>query len=305
MIYRSETSCTALESEQICQIRANAKITLTVDVLRRLPSGYHEIEAVMQEVDFFDTIYLRENELNKVTVTTTSAALPTDSRNLAWKAANEVRAYCGVERGVHIHIEKRIPIGGGLAGGSSDAAATIWGLNSLWRLGLSMKEMLTIGEKVSMDTCFCLVGGVALVRGKGEIVCPITLAKTLEVVIANPGFPIMTREAYAHLDWTYVGKTRQTPKMIQALKSGDVNSVGRCLHNDFEYSILSQYPILSQIKRVMLDYGTTGALLSGSGSSVFGILSPNADKAGLQRSLSRLCNLILVTTTIVRGETQH
>ena len=301
MSHPSETGCVALESGKMCQVRANAKITLTVDVLRRLLSEYHEIEAVMQEVDFFDAVYLRESKLNKITVTTTCTALPADSRNLAWKAANEVRAYCGVERGVYIHVEKRIPIGSGLAGGSSDAAAVIRGLNNLWGLGLSLEEMLTIGEKVSMDTCFCLVGGVAMVKGKGEIVCPVISAKALELVIANPGFPIMTREAYTLLDWTRVGKTGSTSRMIQALESGDASSIGRCLHNDFECSILSRYPVLSEVKRVILDHGALGALLSGSGSSIFGILSPDVDKIGLRSSLDRLCNLVVFTTAVAYG----
>jgi len=281
-----------MASEYLYEAKANAKVTWTFDILQKLPSGYHEIEGLMQEIDYFDTIYLRSNCKGNLVVSSTSPELPTDSSNLAWKAARELQEYCQVKHGVDIHIVKRIPIGGGLGGGSSDAAAVIRGLNHIWGLGLPDSEMLHIAQKVGMDTCFSTIGGVALVRGRGEFVRAVTIDREFQLVVANPGFPILTREAYADLDLKRVGKMQHSARMLAALENGD--------HNDFESSILERVPVLSEIKRVMLDHGITGALLSGSGSSVFGIIPPDVDGESLRKTLNRLCPLVVLTRTINR-----
>lgn len=285
-------------SNRTLRVKANAKITLAIDVLQKLQSGYHEIEAVMQEIDLHDTVALTDNGTDQIRVTTTSAELVTDRQNLAWKAASEVRLFCNINRGVNIHIQKKIPVGGGLAGGSSDSAAVIRGLNRLWKLGLSTNDMVTIAGKVSMDSCFCVVGGTALVQGRGELVYPVPGIPVTKVVVANPGFAILTKDAYEHLDWTRIGKRGNSANVLRCLEEKDIECVGRNMHNDFEYSAFAKNPVISEIKRRILECGALGALMSGSGSSVFGILNANATISAFRHSLSKLCPFLVIARTV-------
>jgi len=252
------------------QLRASAKITLALDVLQRLPDGYHEIRAVMQQVGLCDVITLRE-QAHGITVSSTDPQLPIDQRNLAWQAARLVQQTLDIDSGVHVHIDKRIPVAAGLGGGSADAACVLLGLNKMWQAGLTKPELLQIAEMIGYDVCFCILGGKALVTGKGDKVCSIDSNLTMPIAIANPGFGILTRDAYQLLDLKAVGKANSADRMVAALQLLDIDAVVENLHNDFEYSILHRYPAIRQLKEKLRTAGTLGALLSGSGASVFAI----------------------------------
>lgn len=255
------------------KLYARAKITLSLDILRRMDNGYHEINAVMQQINLGDTIKILEKKENKIQIVSNSNDIPLDQRNLVWKAIDLLRSQYKIKQGVDVQIEKRIPIEGGLAGGSADAACALIGINNLWKLGLTKNELINLGSKIGYDVCFCVVGGTAQVKGKGEIVTPISTKFRLPIVIANPGFGISTKYAYQALDLNTIGLNNTSDKMKRAVEAMDLDSVIQNLYNDFENLLLPKFPIIEELKKNMLSKGALGVLLSGSGSSIFGVMS--------------------------------
>lgn len=251
-------------------VHAYAKINLTLEILRRLPSGYHEIKSVMQQTELCDDITIRDAPAG-ITIESADANVPFNEHNTVWQVAALLKARFGVDRGVKFRMVKRIPIGGGMGGGSADAAAVLLGLNRFWQLGLSLDDMLVLGADIGMDVPFCVLGGTALATGRGEIVQPLPPLPKVHVVIVNPGIPVSTPRAYESLDLERLAFADKSAQIIDAIACDDRVAVIAGLHNDFESVILDQYPVIGEIKRRLLDAGMPGALLSGSGASVFGI----------------------------------
>ncbi len=241
------------------ELRSYAKINLTLDILGRRDDGYHELESVFQQVNLYDDIVIQPRDDGAIHVTATSGDIA-GRNNICYGAAHMVRELTGLKLGVDIDIIKRIPMGAGLGGGSSNAAAVLKGMNHLFRLGLDREELARLGGTLGMDVPFHLQGGTCIGRGRGEIIEPLKPLQKLYLVIVFPGFSISTREAYGTLSYDRTGKMKSSASFRREY---DLNYI----HNDFEYSIIEHYPEIGAIKTMLGEH----SLLSGSGSCVFGI----------------------------------
>ncbi len=278
-------------------IEAYAKINLTLEILRRLPSGYHEIKSVMQQTMLHDTIIITEAPAG-IILTSENTTIPLNARNSIWKAAALIKERCKIDRGVKFRLIKRIPVGGGMGGGSADAAATLVGLNKFWQLGLSQAELLEIGQEIGMDVAFCVLGGTALATGRGEIVEPLPSPPRLPLIIVNPGIFVSTRAAYENLKVDALTFTDKSAQVITAIKQRDFDGIIAGLHNDFEYTVLNEYPIIGAAKRDLLEAGAEAALLSGSGASVFGIARSATQARTIAETLKSRYPFVVATHTI-------
>jgi 4-diphosphocytidyl-2-C-methyl-D-erythritol kinase len=253
---------------------AQAKINLVLNVLCRRPDGYHEIASVMQTLALHDEVELTGAGAG-VRLTCEGLPVPCDETNLARRAALHLAARCGVRRGVGIHLRKRIPVAAGLGGGSADAAAVLRGLNRLWGLGLSLEELARLGAELGSDVPFCVFGGTALVGGRGERVVPLPPAPPVDVVLFKPPFGVSTAEVYRGLEGP-PGPSGAVEAMLAALREGNPAAIGRCLVNDLEGVTLRWHPDLALLKESLKVPGVYGALLAGSGPTLFALAADPA-----------------------------
>lgn len=267
--------------------KAYAKINLTLDVLKRLPSGYHEVEFVMQQISLHDLVSIKEITKG-IRIKCDTEGIPTDSRNLCWKAVELMQAETGTTKGIEIGIEKRIPAAGGLAGGSTDAGAVLKALNELWKANLGEKRLLELAEKIGMDVCFCVKGGTVFASGRGEKLRAIKSPEEMDIVLSNPGVEVPTPWAYKNLNYEFAGKTMASRKMEKLLEEGaGRESIAKNLHDDFEFSVLKHFPIIEKVKDKMNEEGALNSIMSGSGSTVFGIAENEGQAKKIKNALSR------------------
>lgn len=253
-------------------IKAHAKINLTLRVLGKRPDGYHELETVMQSLALHDTITLT-SQPRGIQLTVAGDA-PVGPDNLVHQAALLLQAASGCGRGAAITLTKRIPLAAGLAGGSADAAATLLGLNKLWNLGLPLNQLLALAAKLGSDVPFCLQGGTMLAQGRGEVLTPLAAAPALGVVLIKPNFGVSTAAVYGGFAAVKPTRRPNTKAMAQALLKQDARAVAAELANDLEYVTLAKFPQLVQIKQHLLQAGAQGVLMSGSGPTIFGLTAP-------------------------------
>ncbi len=253
---------------------AYAKLNLTLDVLQKRPDGYHEMEMVMQSVTLCDTLTLTPQP-DKTTARTNLSFLPTGDKNLAVMAANHFYETLSIpQKHFDIYIEKRTPVCAGLAGGSSDGAAVLRGLNKLEGEPFSPLELAKIGEKFGSDVPYCVLGQTALARGRGEALTPLPPCPHCWVVLCKPPFPVSTPELFHRIDSIKITCRPDTQGMISALKSNDLNGVAHRLFNVFEEALpRSQRQTVDEIKSTLIQLGALGATMSGSGPTVFGLFS--------------------------------
>jgi 4-diphosphocytidyl-2-C-methyl-D-erythritol kinase len=256
------------------RVVAPAKINLVLRILERRPDGYHNLWSLMQTVRVEDEITIARTEAHSlVALRCDDPSLKTDGSNLVHRAAVAVMEQSGRMGGLDITLAKRIPMGAGLGGGSSDAAATILGLNQLLNLGWSAERMADIGQTLGSDVPFFFFAPSATVAGRGERVVPVRIKQTRWVVLVNPGFPVETKWAYQQLSAGRAGVVPLSPshaKMEHASELG-WEQVLKAAENDFEGPVFKAYPILGEIKQRLLAQGAEAALLSGSGATVFGV----------------------------------
>lgn len=254
------------------KVKAPAKINLSLEVLGKRPDGYHEIATVMQAVDLYDTVTLTQNDSGKVTISCNYEGVPCDDSNICAKAAYRFFDYCRLDvQGVHIDIDKTIPTQAGLAGGSSDGAAVIMGLNAMFNTMLKPAELCAIGERVGADVPFCIEGGTKLCTGIGATLKKLPSFHCSDIVICKPDtVSVSTAEAYRRVD-ALPPHPSYTDEMVKALYSRDMFMISTTIFNDFELAL--QIPEVNEIKRVMLDCKARGAGMSGSGSAVFAVFT--------------------------------
>ncbi|MET3291301.1 4-(cytidine 5'-diphospho)-2-C-methyl-D-erythritol kinase [Brevibacillus fluminis] len=256
--------------------KAPAKINLTLDVLAKRPDGYHEVEMVMTTVDLADRIDLTLLSDRRIQLECSASFVPDDSRNHAYKAAQLLQEQYNVSQGVHLYIDKQIPVAAGLAGGSSDAAATLRGLNRLWNLGLSLDELAEVGAQIGSDVPFCVYGGTALARGRGVQLQPLATPVPCWVVLAKPPIGVSTADVYGNLAVDRIQSHPSTEDMVRAIDEQDFGLMCSSLGNVLEEVTLSRYPQVRQIKELMLASGADGVLMSGSGPTVFALVQKEA-----------------------------
>lgn len=266
---------------------APGKINLFLEVLGRRPDGFHEIETVMQAVDLADRLEFWRRPGGGMTISISGGEAPADESNLALRAARLLAAESGAGRagGAHIHIEKRVPVGGGMGGGSSDAAAALRGLNRLWGLRAGADDLGRLAARLGSDVNFFLRGGLAVCRGRGEIVEPLPGAVRAGFLLHFPGTGTSTREVYSRLRFPLTDSRRSYTALLEGLFREDLAAAGRDLFNRLEAPAFEVCPQLADAKRTLKESLPFGALLSGSGSTIFGLAAPG-DLDGLARSLS-------------------
>ncbi|WP_444685769.1 4-(cytidine 5'-diphospho)-2-C-methyl-D-erythritol kinase [Alkalicoccus luteus] len=251
-------------------VKAPAKINLTLDVLRRREDGYHEVEMVMTTVDLADRIELTSLDRPVIRIESNNGYLPLDDSNHAWQAARKLQERYAPEKGVQIYINKQIPMSAGLAGGSSDAAAVLRGLNRLWELNCSMEELAEIGAEIGSDVPFCVYGGTALASGRGEKLEFLPAPPSCWVVLAKPRAGVSTKDIYNRLKLHTMAHP-DTAGMIQSLKQQDFYGICSRLQNVMEPATFSLEPEVKVIKERLQQYGADGVVMSGSGPTVFAL----------------------------------
>lgn len=283
------------------KIFAYAKINLTLSVLGKRTDGYHDVEMVMQSIELHDIIQIR-SLVEGVSLTVAGADLPAGEENLVMRAVKLLDRELGVKRGVHIHLAKRIPVAAGLGGGSADAAATLVALNMIWRLGLTLPEMMELGVALGSDVPFCLLGGTAIARGRGELLTPVQSGPQMGLVLVKPPFSVSTAQTYNSFTGRQNNRSPDCNAMVVALSQGNLAAVAFNLVNDLEEVTAARHPEISQIKNRLLAAGASGVLMTGSGPTVFG-LAPDLASARLVAARYRRVRgeQLLVTQTISPG----
>lgn len=271
--------------------KAPAKINLALDVLFKRPDGYHEVEMIMTTVDLADRIELKEIEQDTIQILSHSRFVPDDHRNLAYQAAHILKERFSVKKGVSITIEKNIPVAAGLAGGSSDAAATLRGLNRLWKLGLTLDELAEIGAEIGSDVSFCVYGGTALAKGRGEKITHLPAPPKCWVILAKPTIGVSTADVYKRLQLSNVNHP-DVYGMIEAIKTNDYPQVCKGLGNVLEEVTLPMYPEVANIKEHMKTFGADAVLMSGSGPTVFGLVEHESRMQRIYNGLRGFCNQV-------------
>lgn len=272
-------------------MKAPAKINLSLDVLHKRPDGYHEVEMIMTTIDLADRIELTWLPNDTIKITSQNRFVPDDQRNLAYQAARLLKDRYQVMDGVQINIEKTIPVAAGLAGGSSDAAATLRGLNKLWKLGLSLDELANIGAEIGSDVSFCVYGGTALATGRGEQIEHLPAPPSCWVILAKPLIGVSTADIYRRLQ--VEGLTHpDTKAMIDAIKGNDFDGVCKNVGNVLEEVTLNLYPEVAQIKDQMYRFGADAVLMSGSGPTVFALVQHDSRMHRLYNGLRGFCEQV-------------
>ena len=269
--------------------KAPAKINLLLDVLRKRDDGYHEVEMVMTMVDLADRLEMQELPRDTIMITSQAGYIPLDEKNLAFQAAKLIKERYGVRTGVYIHLDKRIPVAAGLAGGSSDAAAALRGLNRLWRLGLPDEELQKLGAELGSDVPFCVTGGTAIARGRGEKLEPIAGPPPCWVVLAKPPIHVSTQDIYGKLKVQEIRNHPSLPDMLQAIRNRSFPGVCTSLGNVLEEVTMRLYPEVRQIRECMQRLGADGVLMSGSGPTVFGLVQKQSKVARIYNGLRGFC----------------
>lgn len=281
------------------KLNAYAKINLGLDVIGRLPNGYHEVKMIMQSVGICDELTF-EKQPSGITVTTDSGELPTDENNLIYRAAKLLLDTCAVKEGVRIHLTKRIPIAAGMAGGSTDAAATLKAVNQLFRFGKTKEELMELGVKIGADVPYCILGGTALAEGIGERLTPLPPMPNCHLLVAKPDINVSTKYVYTTLDAAPILFHPDIDGMTAAIFAGDLTGITARLGNVLETVTVPAHPIISKIKEKFLELGSDGVLMSGSGPTVFGIFSDKtaAEKAYASMKQSSLAGQVFLTIPV-------
>ncbi len=272
-------------------VKAPAKINLSLDVLHKREDGYHEVEMIMTTIDLADRLELTLLDKDEIRIISHNRFVPDDQRNLAYQAAHLLKERFQVKKGVSITIEKAIPVAAGLAGGSSDAAAALRGLNKLWDLGLSLDELAEIGTEIGSDVSFCVYGGTALATGRGEKIQELPAPPTCWVILAKPFIGVSTADVYRRLDVEQV-QHPNTAGMIEAINAGSYNDVCRNMGNVLEDVTLNMHPEVLQIKEQMKRFGADAVLMSGSGPTVFGLVHHDSRMHRIYNGLRGFCDQV-------------
>lgn len=293
-------------------LKAYGKINLGLDVLRKRKDGYHEVRMIMQTVGLYDKIDIYLKETPGIEVETNLFYLPVNENNLVHKAAKLLMDEFHVPHGISIHLKKFIPVSAGMAGGSSDAAAVLFGVNKMFQLGLSTKQLMERGVKIGADVPYCIIRGTALSEGIGEILTPLPPMPQCQVLIAKPGISVSTKFVYEHLNAAGL-KKEDHPNIdviIEGIKDHDIYQVAAGLGNVLETVTISEYPVIARLKNRMKELGAVNSLMSGSGPTVFGIFTSPAAASNAYEELrygegAKLAKQVYLTNFYNTKEVSH
>ena len=267
------------------QLKAYGKINLGLDVIRKRPDGYHDLDMIMQMVDVYDDIIIEKKAGEEIVVKADAAVLSNGKDNLAYMAAKMLFDEFGIKSGVEITIHKRIPIAGGMAGGSSDCATTLIGINEMFNLGLSKQQLMERGVKLGADVPYCIMRGTVLAEGIGEELSVLPAMPKCTVLIAKPPISVSTKMVYEALDSKEIVEHPDIDGILEGLRKGDLHKVADSMGNVLEDVTIPMHPVIADIKKVMQDCGAIGAMMSGSGPTVFGLFENRASAREAQRMI--------------------
>lgn len=257
---------------QEIKLKARAKINLTLDVTGKQTNGYHTVRMIMQTLSLYDSIYIKKIDKPVIRVKSNLDWLPTDERNLAYKGAQLLKNKFNIQQGIFIQLDKKIPVAAGLAGGSADCAAVMVGINKLFGIGLSKKKLMEIALQLGADIPYCILQGTALAEGIGEKLTPIkTGCPFCYVFLAKPNINISTASVYQNLELDKIIQHPNTEQMLFQMQQKNITEMGKLLCNVLETVTIAKYNEIALLKQKMMELGASGALMSGSGSTVFGL----------------------------------
>lgn len=285
------------------RLRALAKINLGLDVLRRREDGYHELRMIMQTINMYDQLDMEISRRPGIRITTNLPFVPVNENNLVHKAAKLLMDEFEIQEGLTVDLQKFIPVAAGMAGGSSDAAAALVGINRLFKLGLSQKELMDRAVNIGADVPYCVMRGTALAEGIGEKLTRITQVPDCFVLIGKPGINVSTKAAYESLQLDKISSHPDIDGMIGDIERGDLLAMTQKMGNVFEPGIIEKYPVIGEIKALMESHGALKAMMSGSGPTVFGIFDNREKMEAAAEVLreSRLAKTVFATEVTKAG----
>ena len=254
-------------------VKALAKINLGLDVVGKRKDGYHEVRMVMQTIHLFDRLEITRNTSSEITIATNLSFLPTNENNLVYKAASLLKEEYGIRDGIHVKLHKHIPVAAGMAGGSTDAAAVLYGMNRMFDLGLSRQDLMRKGIQIGADVPYCVMRGTALAEGIGEKLTALPPMVKCPVLIAKPQISVSTRSVYENLRINDATVHPDIDRLIADIRAKNLADIASDMGNVLESVTIPRYPIISQIKAHMMEHGALNALMSGSGPTVFGLFA--------------------------------
>ena len=269
------------------RLRAMAKINLGLDVLRKREDGYHEVRMIMQTIQMYDLLDIRKKSEPGIILSTNLPYVPSDERNLVYKAAKLLMDEFEVGEGLSMKLTKSIPVAAGMAGGSSDAAAAFVGVNRLFRLGLSEEELMKRAVQVGADVPYCVMRGTALAEGIGEKLTRLAPMPFCHMVVAKPPINVSTKMVYDSLDSGAITKHPDIDGIIEAINEGSVIKIAERMGNVLEDVTIPLYPVIDKIKKDMISQGAYNAMMSGSGPTVFGIFPDEQTALNCKEYLKR------------------
>ncbi len=252
-------------------VKALAKINLGLDVVRRREDGYHEVRMIMQTIHLFDRLEIKKTSSGGITMTTNLSFLPTNENNLVYQAAKLLKDEFGIRDGIDIRLHKHIPVSAGMAGGSTDAAAVLYGMNRMFQLGLKRDELMRRGVKIGADVPYCIMRGTALAEGIGEKLTALPPMVKCPVLIAKPPISVSTKFVYEHLKLDETTVHPDIDRLVEDIRQKDLAKIAADMGNVLEAVTIPNYPVIAEIKEHMLRHGAVNAMMSGSGPAVFGL----------------------------------
>lgn len=279
-------------------LKALAKINLGLDVVRRREDGYHEVRMVMQTIHLYDRLEMEKTATQGIELSTNLSYLPVNENNLVYRAGKLLMDEFGITEGIKVYLNKRIPIAAGMAGGSTDAAAMLYGMNELFELGLSREQLMERGVRIGADVPYCLMRGTALAEGIGEILTPLAPMVKCPVLIAKPAISVSTSFVYQNLKLDADTKHPDIDRLIRDIRKQDLGAIAGDMGNVLESVTIPNYPVIAQIKEQMMDSGAINAMMSGSGPTVFGLFEEEetAQAAYQKMKESGLAKQVYLTT---------
>lgn len=252
------------------KLNARAKINITLDVLRRREDGYHDLSMIMQTINLCDNIFIKKTDTGEIELKSNLSWMPCDRRNLIYQAAEVLKKKYDIKDGIFIELTKNIPVAAGLAGGSTDCAATLVGIRNLFKLPVSNEELMIIGKELGADVPYCIMRGTALAEGIGEKLTPLPSFPDCYVLICKPPINVSTATVFKALELDKVKKHPDNEKVIELIKNKDLKGICDNMCNVLENVTIANYPIVADIKKNMMDNDAIGSMMSGSGPTVFG-----------------------------------
>lgn len=277
--------------------KAPAKINLGLDALYKREDGYHELEMIMASIDLADHLTFTTIEEDVIQIETDNCFLPLDKRNHIYQAAIILKRKFGITKGVHVYMRKRIPVAAGLAGGSSDAAATLRGLNRLWDLGLTLEELAEVGAEIGSDVPFCVTGQTSLVTGRGEKIHPLEKVPQCWVILVKPRFSVSTGTIFSSLSFNSFDHP-DISALTKAIQMQDYQGMVNAVGNALEPVTIKKHPIVQEIKDRMLKFGADAALMSGSGPTVFALCEKKSRALRVYNGLKGFCSEVYLVRTL-------